>query len=67
MNGDGGIGIDDAMLLARYVNGWENIFIDLQAADINGDGAVDTGDAMILARYVNGWSGYDVYFTEAQE
>jgi surface protein len=67
MNGDSGIGIDDAMLLARYVNGWENIFIDLQAADINGDGAVDTGDAMILARYVNGWSGYDVYFTEAQE
>ncbi|MBP0971029.1 MAG: BspA family leucine-rich repeat surface protein [Oscillospiraceae bacterium] len=67
VNGDESIGTDDAMLLARYVNGWPDISIDPQSADIDGDGVIDTRDAMILARYVNGWSGYDSYFTAAHE
>ena len=65
-NGDGSIGTDDAMLLMRYVNGWENIDIDMRAVDFNHDGTVDTADAMILARYINGWEGYDSYFTSDQ-
>ena len=61
-DGDGQIGNRDAMLLIRYVNGWEGIELDLSAADIDGDGEVSARDAMIIVRYVNGWEGYDKYF-----
>ena len=62
LNKDKKIDSADAMLLTRYVNGWEDIEIDEAAADINGDKKVDIKDAMILSRYVNGWEGYDSYF-----
>ena len=62
VSGDGEISAKDAMLLVRYVNGWEGLELDLEAADINGDGQVSAVDAMIITRYVNGWEGYDKYF-----
>ena len=62
LNKDKKIDSADAMLLTRYVNGWEDIEIDEAAADINGDKKIDIKDAMILSRYVNGWEGYDSYF-----
>lgn len=52
----------DAMILSRYVSGWEGIDIDSTTADIDGDGEISIRDAMILTRYVNGWDGYDQYF-----
>ena len=61
-DGDGEIGNRDAMLLIRFVNGWEGIELDESAADIDGDGEVSARDAMIIVRYVNGWEGYDKYF-----
>lgn len=57
----------DAMLLTRYVNGWEGIELDLDAADIDRDGDVTLRDAMILTRYVNAWEGYDEYIKEIEK
>ena len=61
---DGRVDTRDAMLLTRYVNGWEGITIDLTLADLDADGEVGVRDAMIITRYVNGWEGYDEYFTD---
>lgn len=61
---DGIIDTADAMLLTRYVNGWEGVVIDLTLADLDQDGEVGVRDAMIITRYVNGWEGYDEYFTD---
>lgn len=67
VNGDGEIKNDDAMLLKRYVAGWENITIVKANADINGDGEIKNDDAMILKRYVAGWDDESItqYFTPA--
>ena len=54
VNGDGKVKLDDAILLRRYVAGWE-VDIDLLAADVNGDRKVKLNDAIILRRYVAGW------------
>ena len=62
LDGSGAIDTKDAMLLSRYVNGWDDTVPDPEAADIDGDGDVAVRDAMILTRYVNGWEGYGRYF-----
>lgn len=51
INGDGTIGIDDALMLMRYAIGTEDL-TDEQAAraDLNGDGAVDVFDALLALR-----------------
>lgn len=51
INGDGTIGIDDALMLMRYAIGTEGL-TDEQAAraDLNGDGAVDVFDALLALR-----------------
>ncbi|MBR6718343.1 MAG: BspA family leucine-rich repeat surface protein [Oscillospiraceae bacterium] len=67
LDNDGSSDTKDAALLARFVNGWEGIEIDLEAADLDKNGTVNTRDAMILARYVNGWEGYDIYFADTEE
>lgn len=65
VSGDGKVDTKDAMLLTRYVNGWEGVSLDTAAADLDGSGKVDTKDAMILTRAVNGWEGYEQYITGA--
>ena len=50
------------MRLRRYVNGWKDIDLAEDPADIDGDGRITIRDALILARYVNGWEGYEQYF-----
>lgn len=52
----------DAMVLARYIAGWERYEnqINLDAADLDGDGLPATPrDAMVLARHIAGWDGYE--------
>ena len=61
VNRDGDVNHTDAMLLTRYVNGWEGITVDPVTSDLNGDGDISNADAMILERYVNNWAGYDKY------
>ena len=66
VNSDGTVDMLDAMLLARYVNAWEGIVLDLHAADLDLDGTVDGRDAMILARYVAAWDDYDQYIIQIE-
>ncbi len=54
VNGDGQVKLNDAMLLRRYVAGWD-VTIDMLAGDVNRDGQVKLNDAMLLRRYVAGW------------
>lgn len=55
VNGDGQVKLNDAILLRRYVAGWD-VTIDLLAADVNRDGQVKLNDAILLRRYVAGWN-----------
>ena len=54
VNRDGEVKLNDAIILRRYVAGW-NLTIDELAADVNRDGEVKLNDAIILRRYVAGW------------
>lgn len=67
VNRDESVDNADAMLLKRYVAGWDGIVVDEANADIDGDGEVTNADAMILKRYVAGWSNEEVtkYFATA--
>ena len=58
---DGEISDWDAILLNRYLAGWD-VDIDLAVADVDGDGEVSDWDAIILERFLAGW---DVEFTTA--
>ena len=64
VNADSAVNNRDAMILDRYVAGWEGYAANIKnmdAADMNRDTAVNNRDAMILDRYVAGWEGYDKY------
>lgn len=51
INGDGTIGIDDALMLMRYAMGTEGLTDEqIARADLNGDGAVDVFDALLALR-----------------
>ena len=54
INGDFAVDTRDAILLFRYVAGWD-VAVDPIATDVNGDFAIDTRDAILLFRYVAGW------------
>ena len=67
VNGDGVVNNRDAMILDRYVAGWENYGKLLgykTCSDLNRDDEVNNRDAMILDRYVANWEGYDEYIIE---
>ncbi|MGN1104870.1 MAG: dockerin type I domain-containing protein [Candidatus Coproplasma sp.] len=55
VNGDALVNGKDAIILARYLAGWENIQIS-SGADVNNDGSVNGKDAILLARYLAGWN-----------
>lgn len=57
---DGVTDARDAILLTRYLSGWENVMVQDNTADVNGDGKVDALDAVYLTRLVAGWDGYDL-------
>ena len=56
VNGDGEVKLNDALLLRRYVAGYE-VQINMETSDVNGDGEVKLNDALLLRRYV---AGYEV-------
>ncbi|MGM9524455.1 MAG: InlB B-repeat-containing protein [Faecousia sp.] len=56
INGDKVVNNKDAILLFRYVAGW-NVEVDYGALDVNGDGKANNKDAITLFRYVAGWEG----------
>ena len=54
INSDRLVDTRDAILLFRYISGWD-VEVDETAVDVTCDGIVDTRDAIILFRYVAGW------------
>ena len=55
IDGDGEVSDWDAILLNRYLAGWD-VQIILEAADIDSDGEVSDWDAIVLERYLAGWN-----------
>ena len=56
LNGDGRVGDWDAIMLARYLAGWDVTIANIKAADVNGDGEVNASDDILMARYLAGWN-----------
>lgn len=54
INGDRKVNNADAIMLFRYIAGW-NVEADTKALDCNGDGKINNADAIILFRYIAGW------------
>ena len=69
VNSDGEVNNRDAMILDRYVAGWEGYadrIANPDSADLNRDSNINNRDAMILDRVVAGWEGYyDTYIIKA--
>ena len=64
VNGSGAVDNRDAMILDRYIAGWDGYdkYIKIRdAADLNRDSKINNRDAMILDRYIAGWDGYGKY------
>ena len=54
VDGDGEITDWDAIMLNRYLAGWE-VEMNSAAADTDGDGELTDWDAIVLERYLAGW------------
>ena len=54
INGDTDITLDDVVMVAQHVAGW-NTDIVLDAADVNGDNNITLDDVVLIAQYVAGW------------
>ena len=54
-NEDGKVNARDALLIAKYAAGWENLKINLVNAEVNADGKVNARDALAIAKYAAGW------------
>ena len=54
VNGDEEITLDDVVLLAQYVAGWD-VEPNLNLANVNGDDDITLDDVVLLAQYVAGW------------
>ena len=59
VNGDGEVDSKDAVLLKKYLAGFEDAIerLDQNAADVNGDGSITSADAVRLLKAL---AGYDV-------
>lgn len=66
INADGKVNNMDAILLFRYVAGW-NVEVDEEALDVTGDGRVSNIDAIELFRYVGGWTDITLHRGNACE
>ena len=55
---DGKVTPLDAMILARYLAGWNGYTVNTYAADVDKDNDVTVKDAIILARHLAGWTDY---------
>ena len=59
IDGDRKVNNKDAIMLFRYVAGWD-VDADEKALDVNCDGSVNNKDAITLFRYVAGWEGIEI-------
>ena len=59
-NADGIVNALDAMTIAKYAAGWENVSINLSNADVTADGTVNALDAMNIAKYAAGWENVEL-------
>lgn len=66
INADGKVNNKDAVLLFRYIAGW-NVDVDEEALDVTGDDKVTNKDAIELFRYVAGWTNITLYRGKACE
>ena len=53
-DGDGEVGIYDALAILQYAVGWD-VGIKMDFADVNADGEVDIYDALLILQYAVGW------------
>ena len=53
-NDDGEVTLDDVVLLAQYVAGWD-VTPNITAANTNGDDEITLDDVVLLAQFVAGW------------
>lgn len=60
-NGDGDISGKDVVLIKKYLAGYENLKINLDACDVNADGDVSGKDVVKIMKYL---AGYDVVLGE---
>lgn len=63
INEDSKVDTKDAILLFRYVAGWD-VDVDTAALDVNGDNKITTKDAVMLFRYAAGWEDIILYYGE---
>ena len=54
---NGEVTLDDVVVLAQIVAGWQGVKHNTEALDVNGDTYVTLDDVVCLAQYVAGWSG----------
>ena len=54
-NNDGKVNARDALLIAKYAAGWQDLVINLENAEVNADGRVNARDALAIAKYAAGW------------
>lgn len=52
---DGLVNIDDVVVLAQIIAGWQGVQHNPDALDVNGDNDVTIDDVVLLAQYVAGW------------
>lgn len=54
VNADEAVTIDDVVLLAQYVAGWD-VELNMDVADVNADEDITIDDVVLLAQFVAGW------------
>ncbi len=57
VNDDGDIDSMDAVILKKYLAGYDGLNININASDVNNDGDINTTDAVLLLKYL---AGYEV-------
>lgn len=54
VSSDEKLNLDDVVLIAQYVAGWE-VTLNMDVANVDGEGAITLDDAVLLAQYIAGW------------
>ena len=54
VNSDEKLNLDDVVLLAQKLAGW-NVEINMEVADVDGQVGISLNDAVVIAQYIAGW------------
>ena len=55
VNNSGATTLDDVVVLAQVIAGWQGVAYNEAALDVNRDGSVTLDDVVLLAQFVAGW------------